>query len=85
MGAVFDSGGMAQRRDAAALRLQSFAKGTHVLRREPGCGVKIEVYPSEPIDSICRRFKKATRKSEIPSSPRAPLAAAAHSDGDGTG
>lgn len=55
------------------------------VRREPGYGVKIEVHPSGPIDAICRRFKKAPQNSEIPSSPRAQLAAAAHSDGDGTG
>jgi small subunit ribosomal protein S21 len=33
--------------------------------REPGYGVKIEVYPFEHIDSIARRFKKATQRSEI--------------------
>lgn len=28
-------------------------------------GVKIEVHPGEPIDSIVRRFKKAVLKAEI--------------------
>jgi ribosomal protein S21 len=34
-------------------------------RPEPGSGAKIVVYPFEHIDSIARRLKKATQKSDI--------------------
>jgi ribosomal protein S21 len=33
--------------------------------REPLSGVKVEPYPGETVDSICRRFKKTVQRSLI--------------------
>jgi ribosomal protein S21 len=41
------------------------------VRPAPLSGVKVEPYPGEPIDSICKRFKKLVSGSQILADARA--------------